>query len=579
MPNEPNSAPRSPNMPALKQVADLWHALPKRKAILTGAIALLVGIGILSFAYLRKGGDYRPLYTSLSPEDAGTIVQKLKEKNIAYRLSNDGAAILVPQDKLAETRLEIAALGLPKSGRIGFELFDQTKFGATDFMEHVNFRRALEGELERSMTAMAEVESARVHLTFAKESVFSESRLPAKASVMLKLRSNLSEQNVSAVRYLVASAVEGLAPEAVSVVDMKGNLLGRPKEKGALDGPEPSEAVLEYRRSIEKDLLAKVNSTLEPLLGPDRFRASVVAECDFSSGEQSEETLDPDHSVITQEQHSKETSNAGATTGVPGTQSNLPRAVPRPGSTTQVMRETSNVSYQTTRTVKRIRLPQGNIKRLSVSVLVDAPTHWEGRGSTARRVTTPPTTETMNRITQVVSAAAGIVPDRGDKLVVETLPFETNQEAAPPAPLPAPVPWSNRLVSVQTLSVLLVVLVMGAGVWYVMRSQQRQAPEIAVATQVRPALGAAAESTALQTMTANPQNLAQQLAKQMEEQRKKLELDRQHQLEAAGAALQKLAGDVIELAQTDSSLCAGVLRSWLTEREPVMQEVGGDHHE
>ncbi len=172
-------------------------------------------------------------------------------------------------------RLSLAAAGLPKTGRIGFELFDKANLGATEFTEHINYRRALEGELERSIEALAEVEQARVHLTFPKDSVFLDAQQPAKASVLVKIRpgAHLPPQNVLAIDHLVSSAVEGLSPDSVSVLDMNGNLLGRPKPAGSLDGPEPSEAVLDYRHHIEADLLSKINATLEPLLGANSFRA------------------------------------------------------------------------------------------------------------------------------------------------------------------------------------------------------------------------------------------------------------------------------------------------------------------
>jgi flagellar M-ring protein FliF len=176
----------------------------------------------------------------MAAEDAGAVVQKLKETGTDYRLSDNGATLLVPSAKLAELRLQLALLGLPKSGRMGFEMFDKTNFGVTDFAEHVNYRRALEGELERSIISLAEVERARVHLTFQKESVYLEARQPAKASVILGLRAGaqLSPQNVMAVCNLLASAVEGLVPEAVSVVDTRGNLLNKPRKSAGDDGLE-----------------------------------------------------------------------------------------------------------------------------------------------------------------------------------------------------------------------------------------------------------------------------------------------------------------------------------------------------
>ena len=226
--------------------------------------------GLAAFSRWNRERDFRPLYSALSPEDAAAVLAKVRESGSEFRLSDNGTVVLVPSAKVAELRLQLAAAGIPKSGRIGFELFDKTNFGASDFTEQVNYHRALEGELERSVMSLAEVEQARVHITFPKDSVFLESRQPAKASVLVKLRAGaqLSAQNVAAICQLTASAVEGLAPEAVSVVDMRGNLLNRRAQ--ALSPRtirEPSEAALDYRQKIEHDLLAKINTTLEPLLG------------------------------------------------------------------------------------------------------------------------------------------------------------------------------------------------------------------------------------------------------------------------------------------------------------------------
>src|SRR5947209_5027409 len=212
--------------------------LSVRQRISIAAVAGLVAFGMYELVRQQRENDFKPLFTGVSAEDASAIVQKLKESGVEYRLPENGGAVLAPSAKLAELRLGMAAAGLPKTGRIGFELFDKTNLGATEFTEHVNYRRALEGELERSVTSLAEVEQARVHLTFPKESVFLESQQPAKASVLVRLRpsARLAPANVVAISHLVASAVEGLAPEAVSVLDMNGNLLSRPRSSGNLEG-------------------------------------------------------------------------------------------------------------------------------------------------------------------------------------------------------------------------------------------------------------------------------------------------------------------------------------------------------
>src|SRR5215813_15125484 len=204
--------------------------LSLKQRISIAVVVVLVLASVYALVRNQREADFKPLFSGLAPEDAAAIVQKLKETGIEYRLPEGGGTVLVPSARLAELRLNLAAAGLPKTGRIGFELFDKTNLGATEFTEHINYGRALEGELERSVMSLAEVEQARVHLTFPKDSVFLDSKEPAKASVMVKTKpgARLSPQNVLAINHLVASAVEGLSPDAVSVLDMNGNLLGRP---------------------------------------------------------------------------------------------------------------------------------------------------------------------------------------------------------------------------------------------------------------------------------------------------------------------------------------------------------------
>src|SRR5690348_13077101 len=193
----------------------------------------------------------------MAPEDAAAVVQKLRESGVEYRLGENGATVLSPTAKQAESRLSLAAAGLPKSGRIGFELFDKSNFGATEFVEHINYKRAMEGELERSVMSLSEVEQARVHLTLSKDSVFLDQQQPAKASVMVKLKpgAEISPQNVLAVTNLVASAVEGLSPEAVTVVDMDGALLSRPRRASNGSNNEVTSESLEMRAQLEKNLV------------------------------------------------------------------------------------------------------------------------------------------------------------------------------------------------------------------------------------------------------------------------------------------------------------------------------------
>jgi flagellar M-ring protein FliF len=463
------------------------------------AAALAVALSLAWGVRWNKERDLKPLFSGLSAEDAGGVVEKLKAANVEYKVGENGAVILVPSARVAELRLDMAAAGLPKTGRLGFELFDKTNFGATEFSEHVNFRRALEGELERSVMALAEVERARVHVTFAKDSVFLESRQPAKASVLVKLRPGavLSQQNVLAITHLTASAVEGLAPESVSVLDMNGNLLSKlRKPLGENDGTY-SDAMIEYRQAVEKDLLTKIHSTLDPLLGAEKFRTGVSADCDFTSGEQSEENFDPTRSVMVSSQKTEDTSTSASSSGVPGTASNLPRPTSRPGmGGGGVARRTESIAYQTSRTVKHVKIPQGSVKRISISVLVDQSLRWEGAGPKAKRVLEPPSPERLKIVRDMVAGVVGFQQERGDQILVETLPFDATLNAAPPeqAPSASPAPkaepapgmpaWMGRLVKIAPLPVwigivvALLAAVAGAAFFLIRRRKAKRVVEM-----------------------------------------------------------------------------------------------------
>jgi flagellar M-ring protein FliF len=444
-------------------VNKLWASLSNSQRISIAAVAVLTVVGLYAFSRWRHESDFHPLYTSMAPEDAAGVVQKLRESGVEYRLGDNGATVLVPTAKLAESRLTLAAAGLPKSGRIGFEIFDKNNFGATEFVEHINYQRALEGELERSVMSLAEVEQARVHITMAKDSVFLEQQQPAKASVMVKLRPHLqiSPQNVVAITNLVASAVEGLAPESVSVVDMNGNLLSRPRRGTGSDGSQTTAEALELRQQLEKDLVTKIRATLEPVLGPDRFRAGASVDVDLTSGDQQEESFDPTKSVMVSSQKSEDVVDRGTSAGIPGTASNLPRGNSSPGyAGTGSSRRNETVSYQSSRIVRHTKIPQGMVKRMSLSVLLDQTAHWEGQGAARHRVLEPPKPETIQSIKGLLTAATGLNTDRGDQLIIESLPFETtlNPETPPssePAKKPAPTgpKWLQMVMEYRDLIV------------------------------------------------------------------------------------------------------------------------------
>jgi flagellar M-ring protein FliF len=557
--------------------------LSVRQQISIAVMAALVITGLWALVRWHRESDFKPLFTGVSADDAAAIVQKLKESGTDYRLPEGGGSVLVPSARVAELRLEMAAAGLPKVGRIGFELFDKTNLGATEFSEHINYRRALEGELERSVMSLAEVETARVHVTFPKDSVFLESQQPAKASVLVKLRpgAHLAPANVQAIDNLVASAVEGLSPDAVSVLDMNGNLLGRPKAPGALDGPEASEASLEFRHKIESDLISKINSTLEPLLGPDKFRAGASVECDFSGGEQSEEIFDPARSVMASSQRSEDTSGFSGGSGVPGTASTLPRPTSRPGSSSsRVSRVTENITYQTSRTVKKTRLPAGSVRKMSVTVLVDQGVTWEKTKGGMQRVLVPPSPEKLKVIHDLVAGITGFSAERGDQLVIETLPFESTLQlepppattpiSAPPArgPLGIPLRLDPKTLTIAGAAAGALLLLLAAALFLWSRSRKRH-QRAEVTSPPALAAGEGEGKTPALEAGAAEEDIEAKLA-QRDALERRLETQALNSLKLSPVitkTAEVLAKHLREKISKEPEISAQILRTWIREEE------------
>ncbi len=419
-----------------QQLKALYQHLSWKQRI--GIAAAIIGVvgGLFALQYWNRERGFVPLYSDLAPEDAGAITAELESAQVDYRLADGGSTILVQQDQVAQRRIDMAAAGLPHSGRIGYELFDQANFGASEFTEQMNYHRALEGELERSILALQEVNRARVHITLAKDSLYTSQREPAKASILIQLadHAKLDPQSIAAITHLAASAVPGLEPNHVTVLDTEGHLLSRPSAGGLEDGTGSAvnQATLEYQKTLEKEIQAKVAQTLDPILGPDHFRVSVSTEVDRTSGEQSEEIFDPEKSVIQSSQSTQDVPAALTAGGTPGTASNLPRPTAEPVDPAapgimQLARRTEATTYQTSRVVRHTKLPQGALQKLSLSILVD----HELRYNDGQPVIEAPTPEKLKVIQDLVSAAVGLDTDRGDQLVVEAFPFESTLAAQP----------------------------------------------------------------------------------------------------------------------------------------------------
>ncbi|MFZ0318076.1 MAG: flagellar basal-body MS-ring/collar protein FliF [Candidatus Sulfotelmatobacter sp.] len=391
-----------------------------------GAGVALVGGTLWVFVTLLGQPKYVTLYSGLRPEDTQSLGAKLAAKNIPHQISPDGGSLLVPDDKLDAARLETAAAGLPRSARLGFELFDTPNWAGSDFTEKVNYQRALEGELERTLSTLSEVEGVRVHLVMPEESLFTELGHEAKAAVILKTRSGrLSEQAQLAIPQLVASAVDRLRPENVTVVDADSNTpLLHGREGGRTYAPD-------------EELAKTLVHTLEPVVGADHVRASVHVEYDLGTSEETQETYDPKTATALTQEHSEESSTGEAPAGVPGTASNVPTGTPpaaQPGKPEQSSSKSDSTTYAISKNIHRSVEPAGRVRRIAAAVLVDDAVDWieqAGKRTSTRRKRTG---EEMKEIEQLARAAIGVDTQRGDVLAVENLSFQEMPMETPPPP-------------------------------------------------------------------------------------------------------------------------------------------------
>jgi len=423
--------------------------LPMKKVFaLLLVIVLVVTAGILLVTWSQKA-DFQLLYSNLSEEDSGAIVQKLNELKIPY--STTGGGVMVPADKVYEVRLQLASQGLPQGGGVGFELFDKTSFTMTDFVQKLNYRRALQGELARTIRSLAEVEQCRVHLAVPEKSLFMQKEERPKASVLLKLRAGrkLSPGQVQGIVHLLSSSVEGLDPKDVSVVNNSGEMLTAIVDDtfGASGGQ------IEYQRNFEKDLETRVISMLEPVVGKGKVKTRVAASLDFTKVEKTEEKYDPDSQVARSEQRNAEKSSSGTSGGVPGVASNLPgrqQTVTQAGSTSSSEKKNETINYEISKTISRITGALGGIKRLSVVVLVDG-TYAAPQGSTEKKYS-PRTEDEVRQFEDMVKKAIGFTTERGDEVKVVNMPFEvvaleeTVETAAPSPVMPLVMTGAKYLI-------------------------------------------------------------------------------------------------------------------------------------
>lgn len=540
------------------------RANPRIPLLVAGAAAIAIIVAMVLWA---KQPDYRVLYSNVSDQDGGAIVTQLTQMNIPYRFSETGGAIEVPADKVHELRLRLAQLGLPKGGAVGFELLDQEKFGISQFSEQVNYQRALEGELARTIETLGPVKSARVHLAMPKPSLFVREQKSPSASVTVNLAPGraMDEGQISAVVHLVSSAVAGLPPGNVTLVDQSGRLLTQSNTSGR----DLNDAQLKYAADVEGRVQRRIEAILSPIVGNGNVHAQVNAQIDFDNKEQTEEQYHPNGNpseAVMRSRQLNESEQVGGPYpgGVPGALSNQPAPAnnapitannPQNGQQNQNAQQTTSstansagprntqrnetTNYEVDRTIRHTKMNVGDVQRLSVAVVVNYRTLADGKPL-------PLTADQLKQIEDLTREAMGFSQQRGDTLNVVNSQFNATDESAGELPF-----WQQQAFIDQLMTAgrwLLVLIV----AWILWRKAVR--PQLVRREEERKAL------------------LENAQARQMpEEEAVEVRLSKDEQTQQRRAN-QRMSAEVMsqrirEMSDNDPRVVALVIRQWMSGEE------------
>nr|WP_306218185.1 MULTISPECIES: flagellar basal-body MS-ring/collar protein FliF [unclassified Pseudomonas] len=549
----------------MEALTTLFRNQPLVPLLLAAAAAVAVVVALLLWA---REPEYRVLFSGLGEADGGQIISELDKRAIPYRLSEGGNTILVPGDKMNALRLQLAEQGLPKGGSIGFELLDKQAFGVSQFAEHLNYQRGLEGELARTIESLGPVAKARVHLVMAKQSVFVRDREAARASVVLTLQPGreLGQSQASAIVHLVTSSVPELSVDAVTVVDQNGRLLSQ--VHGDTTGPDGTQ--LDYVHEIERSYQRRIEDILTPLLGSQNVHAQVVAQVDFSTRESTAERYAPNQDSHEAAVRSKQTSEHvvegdDAGRGVPGALTNSPPNTPAPtkataptpagGTATAADAKASKpanatqsermINYEVDRNVEHVKSSLGTIQRLTTAVVVNYRTVLKDGAPTAE----PLSKEELENINNLVRQAMGFTESRGDALQVINSPFVSEDTSVAEPPWWKTPEAYNLLIS--GLRYLLVAFAALLLWWLVLRPMQRRnASRNAqmLAASAEPGTALMPTSTGTSVVVAGQDNTP-------------------HTLPRKSAVYEQNMQSLQQIAAEDPRLVAMIVRGWMKKND------------
>jgi len=381
-----------------------------QKALIAGVSVTAIVLLIILFQILNTP-NFTTLYTNLAPADANKVVTELNSKKIPYKLEAGGSTIKVPAKNVYALRLNFAAKGIPNSGIVGYEIFDKNTIGMSEFMQKLNYRRALEGELARTIMQEDEIEAARVHIVFPKEAVFKEDEVKPTASVVIKERAGarLTEENIIAIQNLIAGSVERLKPEDVTILDTHGNLLSKKKNENSLAFASSTE--YELKKNVEKYLRLKAQEILDNVLGPGNAIVQVNADLNFTQVEKTVQSVDPESQVVISEQTTK-TQNVGKNNS----------------DSTANFNQNSTINYEVSKTLQKVVEGTGNITKLTIAAVINQrKVKMKVNGKTKIKYV-PRSQEEIQKLESIIKNAVGFNPDRGDAFTIENIAFEPQTE-------------------------------------------------------------------------------------------------------------------------------------------------------
>ena len=524
----------------INEIARGFSRLTPGRQVAFVSVVVLTAAAIAVLYHFMGQTNYVVLYSDLTPEDSGTIALTLQEKNVPYKVSFSGDRVMVPSDRVSELRIELASSGLPLSGGVGFEIFDEKNFGVTEFVQKLNYQRALQGELARTISGLDEIAGSRVHIVLPEKSIFAETRQKPTASVALRVKPGrrIQPSQVDGIVNLVARSVEGLNPEDVMVVDSSGVMLSQASarsDKAMMTGSQ-----LEYQRTIENELASRVQSMVERVVGSGRAIANVSARLDFYETHRTEEIYDPDDPVVRSTHRKTErTTDPFAANEATVDPSDRAGAEAR-GISREKVDEVTH--YELSRTVSTSVKPQGEIEHLSVAVLVDGRYRENELGE---QIYEPRTTEELTQLDNLIKRAVGFNQRRGDQVVITNIPFE--REEAVDDEFVYGATWKDTLDTVMpALRAVLTLVALLVVILFVLRPMSKMVIAAGRASPGAPALPAGAGQASIS------------------------ELERQR--EQAAASLNMAAMNVDEsedvsmvknMARQDAGTFTELLRGWL----------------